>query len=231
MKSVKFIAGGILCLACTGLVFAQARTETTVESEYLKSIEDDIISELAAAPDEEDKLLSLQYLENALNSGRMSPEIEASLESLAGEGITKQSKTKGRTMNNYPTVRRKACELLGQVKTEQSKNTLLTIATDDLEDSVVSAAVKSLADIGINNNDEVVNTITFVERKFAARTSKKTAAPSSLALEVLFAYEKLADTVQDKKPMIESIINIKSNYRYNPNVRAKAAELLEKLQS
>ena len=49
---------------------------------------------------------------------------------------------------------------------------------------------------------------------------------SSLALEILNAYEKLAPNVQDKGPMIQSISEIRTNYRYATPVRTRATELL-----
>ena len=171
-------------------------------------------------------MLALQYIENAINSGRTSDDMVTSLRSLAGEGITTKSRTNGRIMNNYPDVRKKACELLGQVPTEESKNTLLQIATEDVEPMVVSAAVRSLGDIGINDNDEVVNTITFIQRRYAALNPT-----SSLALEILFAYEKLAPSVENKQPMIESIGAIAANYRYTRSVRTYALNLLDQIQS
>lgn len=226
MKVTKFIAVGTLFLAMTGAVFAQSRTETTVEDEYLSSIEDVIITELTASPEYENKVLALQYLENALNEGRTSPDMVSALKSLAGEGVTTKARTNGRLMNNYPDIRKKACELLGQVATEDAKNTLVQIISDDQESMVVAAAVHSLGDIGLNENDEVVGAIEFLQRRYAALNPS-----SSLALEILFAYEKLADTVQDRSPMIESIAAIAANYRFATTVRTKAYDLLRSLQA
>ena len=227
MKLTKLFAVGTLFLVAAGAVFAQSkRSETTVEDEYLTSIEDVIITELAASPEYENKFLALQYLENAMNEGRTSPDMVSSLRSLAGEGVTTKARTNGRLMNNYPDIRKKACELLGQVGTEDAKNTLVQIIADDQEPMVVAAAVHSLGDIGLNENDEVVGAIEFMQRKYAALNPS-----SSLALEILFAYEKLADTVQDRGPMIESIAAIAANYRFATTVRTKAYDLIRTLQS
>ena len=48
-------------------------------------------------------------------------------------------------------------------------------------------------------------------------------------MEILFAYERLAESVQDKSPMIQSISSIASNYTFVPPVRQKAYELLRQL--
>ena len=186
MKSAK-----LFVLLCVGLLFTsfafsqQAVEETTVEQEYLSSVEDVIIRELADTDDRENKLVSLQYIEAAVDGGRTSPDIIYALESLAGEGISTQSRTNGRLMNNFPDVRAKACELLGEVKTEESKTILVKTALADNEPWVVTEAVRSLGNIGINEGDEVVSTIIWVQKKFATLNPS-----SSLALEILFAYEK-----------------------------------------
>nr|WP_156786632.1 HEAT repeat domain-containing protein [Treponema brennaborense] len=228
MKTVRVAAAVCAGLFCMNL-FAQQqqvtrKTETTVEEEYLSNVEDVIIRELSQAEDRDNKFVSLQYIENALAAGRTSPDIQTALESLAGEGITTQSRTNGRLMNNFPDVRTKACELLGQLPTEESKTTLVKIALADNEPMVVTAAIRSLGDIGINSNDEVVSTIAWAQKKFAVLNPT-----SSLALEILFAYEKLAPTVQDKGPMIQSISSIASNYTYATPVRTKALDLLKTL--
>ncbi len=223
MKSAKF-----LLLLCVGLLFASfalaQQQETTVEQEYLSSVEDVIIRELADTDDRDNKLVSLQYIESAISGGRTSPDIMYVLESLAGEGVSTQSRTNGRLMNNFPDVRAKSCDLLGEVKTEEAKTILVKTALADNEPMVVTAAVRSLGNIGINEQDEVVATIIWVQKKYATLNPT-----SSLALEILFAYEKLADTVEDKTPMIESISAIASNHSLNHTVRRQALDLLRQL--
>ena len=91
---------------------------------------------------------------------------------------------------------------------------------------VITAAVRSLGDIGMNENDDVVNTIAWANKKNAVLNPT-----SSLALEVLIAYEKLADTVEDKSAMIQSVGQIATNYHYVKPVRERALKLLKKLQS
>ncbi len=233
MKLSKLIAGACCIFICQA-VFAQeqqnekgqnSRNETTVEDEYLSSIEDVIIGELAASDEYDNKLVALQYLEEAVGAGRTSPDMTAALSRLAGEGIKSQSRTNGRIMNNFPDIRAKACDILGEIPTVESKNTLVSIAVEDKEPMVVTAAIRSLGNIGMNDNDEVVNMIEFVHKKYAALNPT-----SSLALEVLNTYEKLAPTVQDKGAMIQSITSIGTNHKYVRPVRQKALQLLKSIQ-
>ncbi len=236
MKLTKIIAGTVCLAALSGTMFAQqtvknqndSRTETTVDEEYLSNAEDVIITELATSPEYDNKLVALTYLEDAVAAGRTSPDIVAALQGLAGEGVTTQARTKGRVMNNFPDIRAKACDILGEVPSKEAKNTLMTIAQDDKEPMVVTAAVRSLGNIGMNDNNEVVNMIAFIQKKYAALNPT-----SSLALEILNAYEKLAPSVtaaEDRKTMIESVSEIASNYHFVTPVRTRALGLLKTLQ-
>lgn len=231
MKVTKLVAC-VSCILVSSVLFAQEqsvnnqrKSETTVEEEYMSSAEDTIIGELAASDDYDNKLVALSYLKDAVEGGRTSPEVVTSLSRLAGEGVKTTARTNGRVMNNFPDVRAQACDLLGEVKTEESKNTLISIAVEDKEPMVVTAAIRSLGNIGMNENDEVVNMIEFVHKRYAALNPT-----SSLALEILNAYEKLAPNVQDKGPMIQSISEIRTNYRYATPVRTRATQLLKTLQ-
>ncbi|MEE0878700.1 MAG: HEAT repeat domain-containing protein [Treponemataceae bacterium] len=224
MKNSKILSILLCLLLVCSFGFAQGRTETTVEEEYLSTVEDIIIQELTAAPDRDSKLVALQYLESAIAGGRASPDMAVALDSLAGEGIYNESRTDGRIANNYPDIRKKACDLLGEIKTEESKNSLMKVALADNEPMVTTAAIRALGNVGINENDEVVNTIAWAQKKFA-----RINPTSSLALEVLNAYEKLAPTVKDNSDMVRSISEIAVNYNYVTPVRQKALQLLKTL--
>ena len=224
MKALKYVAAGLLAVAFTSAVAAQKSNESNVESEYLSSVEDVVISELAASEERDNKLVALQYLDTAISEGRATPDMMKALDSLAGEGITAQSRTNGRLVNNYPDIRAKACDILANVKTEESKDTLVKVALADNEPMVITAAIRSLGDIGMNDNDEVTKTIAWAQKKNAVLNPT-----SSLALEVLIAYEKLADSVQDKGEMIQSVGAIATDYHYVKPVRDRALALLKTL--
>ena len=200
--------------------------ETSVESEYLNDVDGDIIITLAESDDYDNKLVALQYLQSAIEDGNESDAIIQALDKLAGEGLTNQTRKNGRLTNNYPEIRRQACLLMAKVPTEHSKNTLVSIAVADNEPMVIAAAVKSLGEIGINENDEVIEAIAF-----ATRRNQVLNPTSSLALEVLTAYETLADKTENKKTMIDSIARISSDYHYVTPVRQKAFKLLKSISA
>ena len=224
MKTLKKVA----CTACCAflLSYSLVAEETSVEQEYMSTVEDVVITELANSDERDNKLVALQYLENAIDDGRVSPDMMVALDHLAGEGINTQSRQANRLVNNYPDIRAKACDLLGKVATEESKTTLKNIALADNEPMVISAAVRSLGQVGLNKNDDVVNTIAWANKKNAVLNPT-----SSLALEVLIAYEKIADSVEDKSGMIQSVGQIATNYHYVKPVRDRALALLKVLQS
>lgn len=224
MKNPKLIALLMSALLLTP-IFAQERQETTAEQEYLQgNWEDMIITELTAAPDRESKEDALKSIESAINNGRNSKEIEAALYSLAGEGVFKESRMNGRISNNYPDIRAKACDLLGQIGNEYCCKTLTKVVLSDNEPMVTSSAVKALGNANLDNCDDVVTTIAYTEKRFGIMNPT-----DSLANDILDAYEKLAPNVKDRKDMIRSISEIASNERYKKAVRDKARRLLADL--
>lgn len=200
------------------------RAETTAEEDYLSNFEDIIIAELTASDEYDNKNLALQYIEDALannSSGRDMTQIQLALDSLAGEGVLNEARTAGRLANNYPDIRAKACDLLAQLPTTESKITLTKIALADNEPMVAAAAIRSLGTIGIDP-DDVISTVAWVQKKYAILNPT-----SSLAFEILDAFEKLGGEVQDKTEMIQCITSIAVNYKYVTPVRDKAKALLK----
>lgn len=223
MKINKLFAVGLSVMMIGAAVFAQSKkeNETSVESEYMSNMEDVVITEMANSDQRDNKLVALQYLDAAAESGNVSPDMVAALNQLSGEGISTQSRTKGRMSNNYPDIRAKACEILGKVGTEEAAHILADVVRYDNEPWVISSAVKSLGDIGYNDNDKVTDTIAFISNRVETLTPT-----SSLANEIIDAYEKLLPKTQNKRPVIESLSRIAQDYRLVRPVRTKALELL-----
>ena len=218
-----FIASALL-IACS-FAFAQEK-ESSVESEYLNDVDGDIIMTLAESDEYDNKLVAIKYLQAALEDGNTSDAVIQALDRLAGDGLTTQNRTNGRLMNNFPEIRREACKLMAKVPTEHSKNMLISIAVADNEPMVIAAAVKSLGEIGINENDEAVDASAFANRR-----NQVLNPTSSLALEVLNAFEMLADKTENKKTMIDAVARISTDYHYVTPVRQKAYKLLKTLSS
>lgn len=231
-KKLVLAAG---CLLMTSLIFAQeqkvqkanstsSKSETSVEEEYMSDVDGVVILSLAQSDEYDNKLVAMQFLEEAVDNGNSSPDVMKALNQLAGEGITSQARTNGRLMNNFPDIRRRACLALGKIKTEESKNYLVKVALAENEPMVISAAVNSLGEIGINSNDEVVDAISFANRR-----NQILNPTSSLAFEVIDAYAKLADNTENKKIIIDSLSKIAADYHYASPIRSKALKLLKSI--
>ena len=235
MKLLKEVAIVALLITSSSMIFAQAqsvqkknstKSETSVENEYLSDIDGDIIMSLAESDELDNKLVALQYLQEAIDSGNTSESVIQALDKLSGEGLTNQVREKGRLMNNFPEIRRQACLLMAKVPTEHSKNVLVSVAVADSEPMVIAAAVKSLGEIGINQNDEVVEAIAFANRR-----NQVLNPTSSLAMEVLDAFEALSGKTENKKIMIDAVARISTDYHYVTPVRQRAYRLLKELSS
>lgn len=200
------------------------KSESSVEDEYLSDIDGIVILGLATSDEYENKLYAMQMLEAAVDAGNINPDVMKALNQLAGEGINSQSRTNGRLINNFPDIRRRACLTLGKVKTEESKNFLMEVTLAENEPMVISAAVNSLGEIGMNGNDEVVNAIAFANRR-----NQILNPTSSLATEVVDCYAKLINSTENRKPVIDSLTQIASDYHYNKTVRDKALKLLKSI--
>lgn len=216
----------VLFVAVSFSVFAQNNRNDeslmTVEEAYLNSIEGVIIKEMVSSEGRDTKLVALQYIQDAIEKGKVSQDMERALDSLATVGLSTVVYENGRTMNNYPDIRIKACELLGKMGTKDAMKTLVRVMYADNEPSVVTAAVHSVGELGFNDGDEAVDMINWINRKFDVINPT-----SSLALEILNTYEKIASKVENKKPMVEGIMRIASNYSYVTPVREKALALLK----
>ncbi len=204
--------------------------ELSVEESYLQeSVEMMVIREQSRTDNRDMKFVALEYVNDAIEAGRGGEEIQRALEYMALEGIVNKSREggTGRVVNNYPDVRTKACESLGRIGGEQAKNTLIRVMLAENEPMVLTEAIKSLAKIGLNENDEVVTTISWVATRFDILSPDNT-----LALSALEAYEQIAEKNGGiKDPFtVRTIVRIASNGNYLRPVQARAQEVLGELR-
>jgi HEAT repeat protein len=205
----------------------QTNEEMSVEESYLQqSVELMIIREQSRTDSREMKMVALEYIGDAIEGGNTSEEIRQSLEYLALEGSVNQTRENGRLLNNYPDVRVRAVEYLGEIGTEEAKNTLKQVLLADPEPMVLTEAIKSLADIGISNENEVVETIAWVATRFDVLNPD-----NLLALSALDAFERFSEANGGiKSPTAIQIIIRIAEGPYIAPVRNRARALLSSLR-
>jgi hypothetical protein len=162
--------------------------EMSVEESYLQeSVELMVIRETSRADSRDQKLVALEYIGDAIGRGNTGEEVRTALEYLSMEGVMNKARENGRLVNNFPDVRRKSAEYLGELGTPEAKNTLLRIIVADPEPMVLQEAVKSLAKIGLNDNEETVGAIAWTFKRFDVLNPD-----NLLALSTVDAFDKIA---------------------------------------
>jgi hypothetical protein len=206
--------------------------EETVEEAYLQeSAEAMMVKELSRSDDKEGKLLALDYARKSLDAGRKNDDVRSSLEYLALENteVLVRSAGLGVVTNNFPDVRMKACEYLGEFPSVESKDTLVrVILNSKVEDPMVLAeAIHSLGMIGMNDNDEVVDAIAHSVDHFANVGMSE----DRLAVYTMFAFTDLAEKnhgIKDMATVTNTIMKFTKG-NYVSAVKKLAMQTLEKL--
>jgi hypothetical protein len=201
----------------------QSGREMTVEESYLQeSVEMMIIREQSRTDSRDQKMIALEYISDAISRGNANEEVRSALEYLSLEGTVNKARENGRLVNNYPDVRTKAATYLGDLGTPEAKDALIKIVMADPEPMVLTEAVKSLAKIGLNDNEETLNAIAWIVSRFDVLNPD-----NLLALSAIEAFEKIAaKTGGIKDPSVIRVLMRIADGRYIPPVRDRAKQAL-----
>ncbi|MDR2595988.1 MAG: HEAT repeat domain-containing protein [Treponema sp.] len=215
-------------MAVTGIA-AQSNpgSDLSVEESYLKeSIELMIIRETARASTREQKFVALEYINDAINRGSKNDDIRQTLDFLSREGRRSIAMENGRVVNNFPDVRRLSAKYLGQMGTEEAKKSLLDICQFENEPMVLQEVIKSLGDIGVNDNNETVVIISWAFSRFDNLN------PDNLmAIATIDAFENIArqNNGISHPEAIRTITRIAEGQYITP-VKERARQLLSDLR-
>jgi hypothetical protein len=130
----------------------------------------------------------LDFIGEDISRGNKGDDIRKELEYIALEGLTNQTRENGRLMNNSPDIRARAVVYLGELGTAEATASLLKIMRTEKEPLVLTLTIKSLAKIGLNDNEETTNTIAWVVSRFDALVTPD----NLLALSAVDAFDILA---------------------------------------
>ncbi len=234
MTTVRTFTAALLLLLATASLGAQSAPgtakELTIEEKFLqKSIELQVLKEQAFAPEYDAKMKALDSLADKINKGALGGEaddVEFILEYLAMEGTSHTVREGLRLANYFPDVRRRATELLGKVRTERSKDALITVLLNDDEPMVKAQAAYALGELGMNENNEVAAALVF-----AVDREDHTRADNNWGYAMVLAFEKLHQKTGGLKypGAFRSLVKI-SQGNYLATVRQKALQVLEAMK-
>jgi len=228
-KRFSILIIAVVVIASTAFAQNNQRREMTVEESYLQeSIEIMIIRETARAHSRDQKLIALEYVRDAIERGNTSDEIRQTLQFLSMEGRMIQARESGRLVNNFPDVRRQAAKYLGQMGTEEARQSLLLICQHENEPMVVQEAIKSLGDIGTNENNETAAHIAFVFSRF----NSKIPPDNMVAMATISALENIARQNEgiNSSEAVRALVLIAEGQYITP-VRERARQLLAELRT
>jgi hypothetical protein len=221
----RFLCAFAGLFAAASFVYAQ---DMSIEDAYLqKSVEARIIREQSVSTDRNTKFTALRHIRQLMDNGDISEDLREILAYMALEGILNKTRLDGRVVNNFPDIRMKAVEYLGDIKEKESSNALMSVLLIDSEPSVATAAVKSLTKQGFEDGDYSLNAILYV---FSQYDNSK---PNNvLALSVIDACDSFTGSDETKNMGIYAVLqNISNNPSYVKPVRDYAGKTLEKFIS
>ncbi|MFP4363412.1 MAG: HEAT repeat domain-containing protein [Spirochaetia bacterium] len=226
---LPILAMMVILLASPAFSQDSDEQEPTVEEQYLRGSDFQVVEELANSLDRSNKMLALDNIEQMLEEDGLvtgDPQAHLILEYLAMEGITRQVREGVRLINYFPEVRRRSAELLGRLGGRLSQETLIEILLADDEPMVLAEAAYALGEIANDPNDEAARAIA------RAVESQNIVSPdNNFAWAALLALENLAtsgDGIQD--PLVfRAVIHIAQG-NYIRDVKLKAYDVLQILR-
>ena len=217
-----------VCTITAGAQTSNPNGEVSVEESYLQqSVENMIIREQSRAIGRDEKLIALDYIENAISRGNISEEVRTALEFLSLEGLANRTRENGRVINNFPDIRKRAVADLGNLGTPEAKNTIISLVLAEPAPMVLTEAFKSLAKLGLNENGETVNAIAWAVNRFESSVGDE-----QMALSALEAFEILAEKNGGavNNAAITTLSRIATSSHYNRIIREQARMVLDKLR-
>jgi len=235
--TVLLVALLLLCTPLFGQDSEESERVPTVEELYLRNPTLMAIVEQATAADRQSKLRALDDIQELIDEdgvGANASGVLDMLEYLSAEGVLREVKQSGQTVNYFPIVRRRAVELLGKLAQDSSdpdirrraQEILLTILQRDEEVMVKSEAAYALGLIGEDKDGRVTR---ILHEVISAQTV--VAPDNNFAYAVCLAIEKIAQYNRGIKnyQAYTALVTIMQG-NYTRKVKDKAFEVLQSLK-
>jgi hypothetical protein len=148
------------------------------------------------------------------------------LEYLSQEGTRSIARESGRIVNNFPFVRRQTAKYLGQIGTPEAAGTLLLMLQSDNEPLVLQEVIKSLGEIGINDNNETVIYIIDIISRF-----DRNKPDNILVVATIEALEKIAKKNGAVDPNAINLLMRISQGVYIKPVQERAKQAIANMRS
>ena len=223
---------------------ASGGRELTIEEIFLRQqVEVRVLREQAFTDDREIKFRSLDIIASRISE--QGPFIEGQalydqyefiLEYLALEGITLRRVEGIQSPTDFPLVRQRAVRLLGDLGGSRAKDALVTVLFNEDESTVRSEAVPSLGRIGMNQNNEVLETLAIIVHRIDPERADEMLAFSAIkAIEdITLNRREIADSVgrDETEAAIQTAIQVLleiAQGRYRQEIKDEALRVLTKL--
>jgi hypothetical protein len=226
---------GVVFFFLAVLPFSLMAQNLSVEDAYLQqSAEIQVIRELSADTSRELKEMALAYIGEMIDRGAVDNDVCEILAGLTLDGVQNQVRLGGRLINNFPDIRIRAIDYLAQMGTPEAKKRLMDIlhfslqASNVAEDpSVITAAIKGLAKIGLSDNGDTLRSVNAAFQRYNALRPD-----NALAQAVVTAIDTFAEkgAMDDTNANIAVLMSIQANYEYIRLVRDNASNVIAKLR-
>jgi hypothetical protein len=227
----RIVTSGIIAAGLTLPVTAQD-AELSVEESFLReSVPIMMIREQARSSDRDGKQLALDYVQNLFDSGGDKAQALSVLTQLSREGILDRTLSEGRIANNFPEVRMRSCELLGEIGTVDASKALIDIILNEKEPSVLTEAVRAVTKIGLTGysageSSYPLDAVNFIFNHYnAVQPDNRFAYAVIQAAEVLIP--QMGGSSEDykvKTNTLDILRRIIANHNYIPTTRAMARQ-------
>jgi hypothetical protein len=239
MRKTKVLVTCIAALAATLGMVAQASAQTggstvtgkeiTIEELFLRNVEMQIMREKAFSEDQDTKLSALDDIEKMITQkqvGDNQAQLEFVLEYLSMEGSLRTVRQDRHQINDFPDVRRKAVNLLGQLGGDQSVQALITVLLGDQEPTVKAEAAYALGSIGTNAGNSSTQALAYaVGRQDPAKPD------NNFAYAVCLAIEKIGQKtgIFNDPGAVQTLVSIAQG-AYIKTVKLKALAVLDEMK-